>query len=311
VLAFFNHKRLYSVSRMLDVLFPFSYFGICLGFLIGVGITVTCFGFVSAGIIILCIFFGMIRIMPLVNFFKKCMNILAPNQIEQIKENIGESFKLKKMTLEDKTYIYMWHPHGVFCSSMFFHNGTSYTNANLKAKGTAFNGLLWLPFMNEFFEELGAIPTEYFTMKSSLEKNESISVSPGGMREMLYKDTAIIEKRRGIFKMALETGTPLVPILSVNEDSLCELVEIPSWIQDSLERFDICICIPTLKSVYKLISLLHNPLEDPIYSIMGEPILVDKKENPSEKDISDLREKYIRALKVFYKKETLKELKTR
>jgi len=296
---------------MLDVLFPFSYVGLCFGFLVGVGITITCFGFLSAGIIILSIFFGIIRIMPLVNYFNKIMNILIPNEIEKIKENIGASYKLKKLKLEEKTYIYMWHPHGVFCSSMFFHNATSYTNANLKAKGTAFNGLLWLPFMNEFFEELGAIPTDYFAMKSSLEKKESLSLSPGGMREMLYKHTAIIEKRRGIFKMALETGTPLVPIISVNEHSLCEIIEIPSWIQDSLEKYDICLCIPTLKSVYKLISLLYKPLKDPIYSVMGAPILVEKKENPSEKDISEIRAKYISELKALYKKETSKELKTR
>jgi hypothetical protein len=113
---------------MLGVLFPFSYFGICLGFLIGVGITVACFGFLSAGIVSLCIFFGMIRIMPLVNMFKKCINILAPNQLEKIKENIGESFKLKKTNLEEKTYIYMWHPHGVFPSSIYFHTQTQITN---------------------------------------------------------------------------------------------------------------------------------------------------------------------------------------
>jgi len=150
------------------------------------------------------------------------------------------------------------------------------------------------------------IPNTYGHMKAALETN-SLSVAAGGMREMLYKDTAILAKRRGIFKMALETGTQLVPIISVNEDRLCEIVHIP-WIQEWLEPYDICICIPTLKSVSKLLWLVVHPLKDPVVSVVGEPILVERVDVPTEAQISELRERYISALKKMYKAEVGKEL---
>lgn len=306
-----DNKRLFTVSRaMLDILFPFSYFGICLGFLIGIGITAVCFGFLSFGIILFCVSIGMIRIMPLVNLCKRLVNGFFPDMLALFKENVRESFKIKALPLSDQPYIFMWHPHGVFASSLYFHiTGLTEWPREVKMKGTAFNGLLWLPFMGEFFEELGAIPTEYHTMKKTLETS-SLSVAPGGMREMLYPGSAIISKRRGIFKMALETGTSLVPIISVGEDKVCQIVEIPAWIQDWLEPYDACICIPTLKSVVKLVSIFVRPLKDSVISVMGEPILVEKKE-PSEKDIADLRSRYIQALKELYKKETGKTLEIR
>lgn len=312
-----DNKRLSAVSRaMLDILFPFSYFGICLGFLIGIGITAVCFGFLSVGIILICVSLGMIRIMPLVNLCKRFANGVFPDSLTTFKENIRQSFKIRGTELEDKKYIFMWHPHGVFTTSQFFHIGTKMTDwldatkLPHATKGTAFNGLLWLPFMGEFFEELGAVPTEYHAMKKTLETS-SLSVAPGGMREMLYPGSAILLKRRGVFKMALETGSSLVPIVSVGEDDLCQIMEIPSWIQDWFAPYDACICIPTLKSVIKLLYIFVRPLKDPVVSVMGEPILVEKKEEPTEKDIADLRSRYIEALKKLYKKETGKTLEIR
>ena len=309
--AQFNHKGLYSVFRMLDILFPYSFFGLCLGCLIGIGITGVLFGFLSAGIILVCILLGVIRIMPLVNLCKRVLSGFFPDKMNNIKNNIRESFKIKNPTdVPEGRHIYMWHPHGVFNLSNFFHNGTSYTNwpvLNTPIKPTAINFLSYMPFGLEFFEEFNAIPADYFSMKKALENN-SITVAPGGMREMLYKDSAILSKRRGIFKMALETGTPLVPIISKGEDNLYSIVEVPSWIQDFLEKYDVCISIPTYKSVVKMISLLANPLKDPVISVIGKPVAVERVEVPSEVQISELREKYMFALKELYKSEVGKEL---
>ena len=312
--AYYNNKRLYSLSRaMLDILFPFSYFGIGLGFLIGIGITAVCFGFLSVGVILFCIFMGMIRIMPLVNLCKRIINALLPDKLNTFKENIKETFKIRRnpeVSSEGK-YIYMWHPHGVFTTSQFFHIGTKLTDwpSELKVKGTAFNGLLMMPFMSEFFEELGAVPTEFHAMKKTLETT-SLSLAPGGMREMLYPGSAILSKRKGIFRIALETGASLVPVISVGEDALCQIVELPSWIQDLFEQYDACICIPTLKSVVKLLTIFHRPIS-PVISVMGAPIVVTKKEEVSEKDIKELRYRYIKELKALYIKETGSELEIR
>lgn len=288
---------------MLDVLFPFSYIGVCLGFLVGVGLTAATIGFFSAGLIIILIYLGSIRIMPLLRLCKMVVSIFP--YYGNAVNNIRESFKIRG-TLPSEPSIYMWHPHGVFCTSSFFHTATSLTNWSAKGKVAALSSLRWLPFSEEIFEEMNAIPNTYGDMKAALAEN-SLSVSPGGMREMLYKDTAILARRRGIFKMALETGTQLVPIVSVNEDRLCEIIDIP-YIQEFLEPYDICICIPTLKSVWKILWLVAHPLKDPVVSVVGTPLLVKRVEIPTEAQISELRERYVSALKALYKAEVGREL---
>jgi hypothetical protein len=287
---------------MLDILFPFSYIGVCLGFLVGVGLTAATIGFLSAALVVIVIYLGMIRIMPLLRLCKRVFSIFPYYHITT--KNIRESFKVRGGTSERS--IYMWHPHGVFCTSCFFHTATSLTEWSAKGKVAVLSTLRWLPFFDELSEEFNVIPNTYGHMKAALETN-SLSVAAGGMREMLYKDTAILAKRRGIFKMALETGTQLVPIISVNEDRLCEIVHIP-WIQEWLEPYDICICIPTLKSVSKLLWLVVHPLKDPVISVIGEPILVERVDVPTEAQISELRERYISVLKKMYNAEVGKEL---
>lgn len=249
--------------------------------------------------------------MPLINLCKRVLHGFFPDKLSSINNNINESFKIKNpKDIPEGRHIYMWHPHGVFNLSNFFHIGTSYTNwpvLKTPIKPSAINFLSYMPFGLEIFEQFNAIPAEYFSMKKALESN-SITVAPGGMREMLYKDSAILSKRRGIFKMALETGTPLVPIISKGEESLYSIIEVPQWIQDYLEKYDICISIPTYKSTVKMLSLLTHPLKDPVISVIGAPIAVERVESPTDDQISELRAKYISALKLLYKSEIGKEL---
>jgi hypothetical protein len=292
---------------MFDIIFPYSYVALCFGVLLGIGITVSCMGLFSAFILIFCIYLGIIRITPLFTYFNTFLHKYLPEHLSRIHHNIKESFKMSGNTqLEENRYIFMWHPHGVFSTSLFFHTSTGLTNAPSLIRNTravVFNALKWLPFLDEIFEDFETIYSEYHSMKEALLKNSSISLSPGGMREMLFEHSALLSRRRGIFKMALETGTPLVPIISVGENNLSRIYSLPEWLQDLLEPYDACVCIPTYKTIVKYLKMLHSPLKDPINSVIGEPILVEKIENPSEEDISQLRSSYIKALKAMYKKE--------
>jgi len=298
---------------MIDLIYPYSYLTIWFGVLLGIGFTTACAGLFSAAIVIICIYLGMIRIMPLFSFINRLFRGLIPEEISSVERNIKESFKMtgNAGALQDEgKYIFMWHPHGVFPTSLYFHTATSLTdspNSVKQSKTVAFNNLQWLPFTTEIFHETSIIPSEYHIMKNALQEN-SISLSPGGMREMLYEDTTLLSRRRGIFKMALETGTPLVPIISKGEEHLLKAIEIPMWIQDYLKPYDLCIPVPTWKTFIRCLGILQHPLKDPVISVIGEPIPVEKVEQPTEEQISELRQKYIEALKAMYKKEIGRDL---
>ena len=295
---------------MIDLIFPYSYISIWIGVFIGIGFTVTCLGFISGIFLIICIILGVIRIQPLFNLVDKGIQVLFPELYPRVKKNIKESFKVSgNIELKEGRYIFMWHPHALFPTSIYFHTATDLTDwpKHLKSRGVVFSSLQWLPFVKEVFDELNIIPTDYHVMKETIEK-ESISLLPGGMREMLYEHTVLLSRRRGIFKMALETGTPMVPIIAKGENQIYKAVELPDYIQDFMGLFDTALPVPTLKSLMRFLGILQYPLKDPVVSIIGEPILVEKVDIATEKQISELREKYIEVLKAMYLKEIGKEL---
>ena len=286
-------------------MFPYSYIAIWLGVFIGIAITAAWIGIFSAAILAICISLGMIRIMPLFNYIDRIIRKNFPDEISRIERNIGESFRVTGNPVEGRN-IFMWHPHGVFPTSLYFHTASLLTNspeAVKHSKTVAFSNLQWLPFTTEVFHETNIIPSDYHAIKSALDNGHSISLSPGGMREMLYEHTVILKRRRGIFKMALETGTPLVPVISRGEAELCKVVDLPQWVHEILEPYDACVPLPTWKTVSRFLGILQNTLKDPVLTSIGEPIQVEKIENPTEAQISDLRTRYIAALSVMYKKE--------
>lgn len=297
---------------MIDLIYPYSYITIWLGTLLGLGYTTACVGLFSTALLMVCISIGMLRIMPLYHFINKVFHACIPEEILKFEKNIKESFKMTGNTeLAEGNYIFMWHPHGLFPTSLYFHTVTTLTNSPNPVKDSntvVFSSLQWFPFTNEILNETNIIPSNYHAMKNALKKG-SISLSPGGMREGLYKDTTLLSRRRGIFKMALETGRPLVPIISRGQEQISEFIDLPEWIQDYLKPYDACFSIPTWKTISRCLEILNYPLKDPVISVIGEPILVEKVELPTEEQISKLREKYIVILKAMYKKEVGRELK--
>lgn len=286
---------------MFSVLFPYSYVAIGFGLLIGIGLTAVTLGCMSAALGLVLIYSGILRISPVLDLLTGLLNTILPDQVKNIQKNIKESFKVRftEPISEDEMYIYAWHPHGVISMSHFFHILTRFTiwpSTLHPIKCATLACLLWAPFGKELLEYVSAIPSEYHAMKGVLENGESISVAVGGMREMLGNDY-IVKRRRGIFKMALETGTPIIPVLSFGENKLFSIVTINPSIQKWLEPYDMCICIPTFHSIVKWFGILYNPLKDPITSVVGPPIPVTKTLTPTEADISEVRERYIAALK--------------
>jgi len=295
--------------NILDIGFPISFFTVIFGILIGIGITTVCFGAISLLTTITMISIGMIRILPLITFTNSILSAIFPKSIDIISANIRDTFVVKgDIPDSSKQYIYMWHPHGVFSTSQFFHIRTNMTNwkKGRCVKVVALSYLWLLPFVKEVFETLNAVPSTFFEMKQVLEEGMSLSLTPGGMRELLYiksgEITTLLSRRRGIFKMALETGTPLVPIISYGEDELYSQINLPQikFIQTYLSKYGMCIPLPSLTSLYNWTKLLHTPLTQ-ITSYVGAPLEVKKQEATVEA-IKELREEYCKCLQELYKK---------
>jgi len=221
-----------------------------------------------------------------------------------IKDNIRESFPVKGTIHKDQA-IYLFHPHGMFSLSHLFHIGSGLTNWPVKSiRATLHANFLALPFFKDFCGTKW-VASEYESMKKALQAKDSLSVSLGGISEGKYVNTSkltlIVKKRVGVFKMALETGVPIVPVLVYGEHTRYKRsTSIFFDILKSLTGID--LVFPTLESLVEWCRIYKTPLMNTIDTHVGEPIPVGPAHMPSEKEVVALRNTYIKALKSLYSK---------
>lgn len=287
---------------------PFSYAGLSIIFILGIALTTLVFGVISSAFIIICMYCGIIRISPILEALGSCISYFNPGVLESIQANLRESLDVEyRDDISEGKHIFLFHPHGAFSIANMLHVGTTLTNWKYRPiKGTILNKLFWLPFAKEILDALNFVPSNYDTMKSVIEEGHSLTICLGGVKEILYTEANTmklsIKNKKGAFRLALETGAPLVPVVSYGENELFELSK-HSWlepIQQILIHYGLYLPVPTIKSCKSWFGIPWTPLKNPIRTVVGKPIKVVQIDEPTEKDIIDLRETYFKALNDLY-----------
>jgi 2-acylglycerol O-acyltransferase 2 len=159
----------------------------------------------------------------------------------------------------------------------------------------------YFPVIGDIMRYLGSIPSDSGSITKTLQKGESVSVMLGGVREMLTAEgkhmKLYIRNRTGIFRIALDTGTPLVPVLTYGENEL--FPRSNEWWATDLNNLlhsyaGMAVGIPTWKALQNWLELSYRPLK-PIVTHVGSPI-------PATGDIPTLRNTYIKAVEDLFKK---------
>lgn len=295
---------------LFNVGLPFSYGVLAIVFILGICLTTVVFGIIASVVLIVCIYSGIIRISPILDSIGTCIAYFNPGLIEAISQNIRKSIQVDypEGKPEGKN-IFVFHPHGVLSIANTFHVGSTLTDwASRPIKATMIDRLFWLPFGKELLEKVNVVGSNYESMKGVLDEGQSLTVCLGGVKEILYTETnrmkLSIKNKRGVFKLALETGTPLVPVISYGENELFEILDTP-WlrpIQSIFIQYGLYIPIPTMKSCKTWFGIPWEPLKNPIHTVVGSPIKVNQVTGPSDKDILDLRETYFKALTELYER---------
>lgn len=298
----------------MDILYatyPFSIGFMCYIFSAGVLVTTLLFGFIGGIIMIFCLYLGIVRISPILKLCAQTIDLIDPELIPRARENIRKSFIVEYPygKLPATPHIFSFHPHGTFSISNVLHVGTDFTNWSYRPiKGTLSSNLKYIPGSEEVLSLGNCVTSNYDEMKSEIRHGNSITVCMGGIREILYikpnKLTLTIRKKQGIFRLAIETGKPLVPVITYGENELIDLIDIPiiRWIQEKIIPYGFVILIPTIESCIRWLSILYEPMNTPIRTVIGNPVDVGKPRIATAKEIEDLREKYFVALRELYKK---------
>jgi hypothetical protein len=247
-----------------------------------------------------------ITLKPILNIVDTCLATLFTKQLARIQHNIKETFIVKSNKIVNPIQaIYIFHPHGFFAISHGLHIGTNATNwPHKNVFGVMHHILSKIPFLFDFSTKNNVIDSRYSTIKSTLQMGNSVSLSLGNITEGKYMDdksiTAIVKNRNGIFKIAIETGVPIVPVLSYGEQCLFKQLHTYGILEYISKWIGLHIVFPDWPSFMNWISIYKEPLP-PIYTHIGQPIDVGKARIATAEEIRVLKEKYIEGLRSLYK----------
>ena len=216
-----------------------------------------------------------------------------------------------------KNYLFGFHPHGIMSFGAFTNFCTESTQFSEKFPGLEPHLLVLkeqflAPIYREYVMTCGAAAASAKSLNYFLKnqgsckgKSQVCILIVGGAAESLKvqkgKIVLILKKRKGFIRIALETGTDLVPVFSFGENDVFKtyLTGENSILRkfQNLFKYVTHFGLPMFwgRGVFNY-TLGLMPLRKPIFTVIGKPILVEKNEHPSEDEINKLHAKYVQEL---------------
>ncbi|KFR05756.1 2-acylglycerol O-acyltransferase 2 [Opisthocomus hoazin] len=195
-----------------------------------------------------------------------------------------------------QNYLMGFHPHGVMAAGAFLNFCTEAS------------GWFRVPFFRDYLMSGGLVSSDKESASYVLQKPEGgnvLTIIVGGAQEALDARpgscTLLLKNRKGFVRLAIEHGTPLVPIFSFGENDLFEQVRNPkgSWLRQLQHRLQqiMGISLPLFhaRGIFQY-SFGLLPYRRPICTVVGKPIPVQRKHRPSEEEVDEVHQKYLNEL---------------
>jgi hypothetical protein len=217
----------------------------------------------------------------------------------ETKIHIDDNFTI----IKNKAYIICMHPHGIFS----WGNGIILTESVMKdyycnkeccknkekkffeGKKLCFAGasiVFKIPFVREIYLALGVIDAKRKNIEYALKQNISVGINVDGIAGVLSckpgVDSVVLKNRTGFIKLALKTGSPLIPVYqfglvdNYNTDS-----NSFKYIQEFFHKKLKC-GLPIFFSMKYGLLPYRNPQ---LNIVVGKPIIIPQKD--LIKDIND------------------------
>ncbi|XP_021262221.1 diacylglycerol O-acyltransferase 2-like isoform X2 [Numida meleagris] len=211
-------------------------------------------------------------------------------------------------------YIIGSHPHGILCVGAFCNFITGSTGFSELFPGiqpflTTLAGNFRLPLFREYLMSGGLCPVTRRAISYLLSKNgtgNAVAIVIGGAAESLSCSpgvtTLILKNRKGFVRMALQHGAFLVPSFSFGENELFRQVvfEEGSWMRAVQQRFQKMMGFAPCVFYGRGLTSVHSrgflPYARPITTVVGEPVMVPKIEEPSSEVVDLYHGMYVRSL---------------
>ncbi|XP_043818448.1 2-acylglycerol O-acyltransferase 3 [Dromiciops gliroides] len=216
----------------------------------------------------------------------------------------------------DKNYVLGSHPHGIICAGTFCNfatesNGFSRQFPGLRPFLAGLAGLFRLPVYRDYLMSCGLCPVSRQSLDfllSGPQLGHAVVILVGGANESLYgvpgEHCLTLLKRKGFVRLALRHGASLVPVYSFGENEIFTQTSfgIGSWqraLQVAFKKLTgFAPCIFWGRGLLFPWGLLPFPV--PITTVVGRPIPVPYRPNPSQEEVNQYHKLYMEALEQMF-----------
>ncbi|CAL8071220.1 unnamed protein product [Calicophoron daubneyi] len=215
----------------------------------------------------------------------------------------------------DKNYLVGYHPHGMICAGAavnFLSEATGFSSVfpNLQPTLAVLKFLFSIPFFRDLILASGCTAATEKGMLYLLDPavcgrtGNFVVVVIGGAPEVLESWPGhyglYLKSRYGFFRLALQTGSALIPTISFGETNIFDSVtEQPD---SYVRRFQKWACNTMTKPFPMFYGNGFLPYRTPINTVIGPPIECEKVENPTRAQVEEVKTQYIESLKDLFKK---------
>ncbi|KAK5650763.1 hypothetical protein RI129_001792 [Pyrocoelia pectoralis] len=242
-------------------------------------------------------------------------------------EHYFRMFPLTYETDEDvqlhpnKNYLFCCYPHGIvpYASIVLFISNVSSGFSKLfphhSYRLVTLKQLFYIPFLREIMLESGVCSASRKSLSFLLGNNtggNAVGLIVGGAEEALHARSGdyhiILNNRKGFIRIALENGSPIVPVFSFGANDIHKQLHNRYILafQKVIKRLTgISPIILQGRGFFQDIFGIV-PFKSPINTIVGKPIEVERLVNPTEQQVDELHQKFAEELTCLFNKYKMK-----
>ena len=211
----------------------------------------------------------------------------------------------KVFNVNEKPFIFAAFPHGAIPmgASVLGPQLTRWPQISQRVRFGVHSALFWFPLLRDFYLAFGSVLASRSTLLHQLrDLRNSIVILPGGVEEQLLLcppgvEQIVLSKRKGFVKLALETGSNLVPVYFFGERQAYKLNDGPALAVSRLLKKLFGLGIPLPHGRYHTL----QPYAVPITIVIGKPIVVVKAvPSPEEEAVDALHAEFVKQLHALY-----------
>ena len=216
----------------------------------------------------------------------------------EVKTVTGRPFEARS---PNKTFIFAMHPHGFLPVATLVNILSAVSNAQeivfgkLTIRTLAASFCFYIPGYRDLLLAAGVVDAARYNARRVLDNGMSLVLFPGGATEGLYASpgnhTLVLRCRQGFIRLALETGSDIVPVYSFGEvecyRQLSSAWPIVKKFQAKFQKV-LGLSLPLVTNLW--------PRKNKITTVFGKPIPVERCEHPTDVEIEHLLEVYIQKL---------------